>query len=69
MHEPHMQALRTKSADLPLILLIFGLGEAWEILSVETMYVGLIVIALLGFLFSLALTELERWLVPWKAAF
>lgn len=64
-----MQALRTKSADLPLILLIFGLGEAWEILSVETMYVGLIVIALLGFLFSLVLTELERWLVPWKAAF
>lgn len=64
-----MQALRTKCADLPLILLIFGLGEAWEILSVETMYVGLIVIALLGFLFSLALTELERWLVPWKAAF
>jgi len=49
-----------------------GLGHmiwnAWEILSVETMYVGLIVIALLGFLFSLALTELERWLVPWKAA-
>jgi len=50
-----------------------GLGymiwNAWEILSVETMYVGLIVIALLGFLFSLVLTELERWLVPWKAAF
>ncbi|MCK0509528.1 ABC transporter permease [Aromatoleum buckelii] len=49
-----------------------GLGHmiwnAWEILSVETMYVGLIVIALLGFLFSLALTELERWLVPWKTA-
>jgi NitT/TauT family transport system permease protein len=49
-----------------------GLGHmiwnAWEILSVETMYVGLIVVALLGFLFSLALTELERWLVPWKAA-
>lgn len=64
-----MQALRTKSADLPLILLIFGLDEASKILSVETMYVGLIVIALLGFLFSLVLTELERWLVPWKAAF
>jgi ABC-type nitrate/sulfonate/bicarbonate transport system permease component len=49
-----------------------GLGymiwNAWEILSVETMYVGLIVIALLGFVFSLVLTELERWLVPWKSA-
>lgn len=48
-----------------------GLGymiwNAWEILSVEMMYVGLIVIALLGFLFSLVLTEVERWLLPWKA--
>lgn len=45
----------------------FMIWNAWEILSVETMYVGLIVIALLGFLFSLALTELERYLLPWKA--
>lgn len=29
-----MQALRTKSADLPLILLIFGLGEASKIVMV-----------------------------------
>ena len=47
-----------------------GLGymiwNAWEILSVETMYVGLIVIALLGFVFSLVLNEVERKLVPWK---
>ena len=47
-----------------------GLGymiwNAWEILSVETMYVGLLVIALLGFLFSMVLTEVERVLVPWK---
>ena len=49
-----------------------GLGymmwNAWEILSVETMYVGLIVIAALGVLFSLILNEVERYLVPWKAA-
>jgi NitT/TauT family transport system permease protein len=47
-----------------------GLGyliwSAWEILSVETMYAGLIVIALLGFLFSMILTEVERLLVPWR---
>ena len=47
-----------------------GLGymiwNAWELLSVETMYVGLVVIALLGFLFSLLLTEIERLVVPWK---
>ena len=47
-----------------------GLGymiwNAWEILSVETMYVGLLVIAVLGFAFTLLLNELERWLIPWK---
>ncbi len=48
-----------------------GLGymiwNAWEMLSVETMYVGLLMIALLGFLFTFALNELERWIIPWKA--
>jgi NitT/TauT family transport system permease protein len=47
-----------------------GLGymiwNAWEVLSVETMYVGLLMIALLGFLFTFALNELEHWIIPWK---
>jgi NitT/TauT family transport system permease protein len=47
-----------------------GLGymiwNAWELLSVEQMYVGLLVIAFLGFLISVTLNELERKLVPWK---
>ncbi len=49
-----------------------GLGymmwNAWEILSVETMYVGLIVIAFLGVIFNLILNEIERMLVPWKTS-
>ena len=49
-----------------------GLGymiwNAWEILSVETMYVGLISIAVLGLLFTLLLNELERIIVPWKSS-
>lgn len=44
----------------------FMIWNAWEILSVETMYVGLIVIALLGFVFSMVLNEVEREIVPWK---
>lgn len=48
-----------------------GLGymiwNAWEILAVEAMYVGLIVIAVIGYLFSLLLNEVERWIIPWKA--
>ncbi|OIQ93985.1 putative aliphatic sulfonates transport permease protein SsuC [mine drainage metagenome] len=47
-----------------------GLGymiwNAWEILSVETMYVALITIAVIGYLFSLILNELEHWIIPWK---
>ena len=49
-----------------------GLGyliwNAWELLAVEAMYVGLIVIALLGFILSLVLNELERLIVPWRTA-
>jgi ABC-type nitrate/sulfonate/bicarbonate transport system permease component len=49
-----------------------GLGymiwNAWELLSVESMYVGLLVIAFLGYGISLLLTELERKLIPWKAS-
>ncbi|RXZ33673.1 ABC transporter permease [Oxalobacteraceae bacterium CAVE-383] len=44
----------------------FMIWNAWEILSVETMYVGLIVIALLGVIFSIVLNEVESKLVPWK---
>ena len=36
------------------------------ILAVEMMYVGLLVIAVLGFVFTLILNELERWIIPWK---
>jgi ABC-type nitrate/sulfonate/bicarbonate transport system permease component len=48
-----------------------GLGyliwSAWSTFAVEEMYVGLFVIALIGFLITLALNELERIIIPWKA--
>jgi ABC-type nitrate/sulfonate/bicarbonate transport system permease component len=48
-----------------------GLGyliwNAWQILDVNVMYVGLFMIALIGFLFTHVLNALERWIVPWKA--
>lgn len=46
----------------------FMIWNAWELLAVETMYVGLIVIALLGFILSSLLSELERVLVPWRTS-
>jgi NitT/TauT family transport system permease protein len=45
-----------------------GLGymiwNAWQILSVNTMYVGLIMIALVGFALTVILNEIERYLIP-----
>ncbi len=46
----------------------FMIWNAWQVLTVDTMYVGLLVIAVLGFLFSLALDEIERYLIPWKGS-
>src|SRR5262249_26298749 len=48
-----------------------GLGyliwSAWETFAVEQMYVGLFTIALIGFALTVALNELERVIIPWKA--
>lgn len=48
-----------------------GLGyliwSAWETFAVEQMYVGLFMIAIIGFALTLLLNELERVIIPWKA--
>jgi NitT/TauT family transport system permease protein len=45
----------------------FMIWNAWQVLTVDTMYVGLLVIAILGFVFSVLLDVVERWLIPWKS--
>jgi len=48
-----------------------GLGyliwTAWSTFAVEEMYVGLFAIAIIGFMITLGLNELERVIIPWKA--
>lgn len=44
----------------------FMIWNAWQLYSVETMYVGLLVIAVIGYLLSLLLAELGRLLIPWN---
>ena len=39
---------------------------SWQVFQVEKMYVGLLVIALLGFGTAILLNYLERALIPWK---
>ncbi len=45
----------------------YMIWNAWQLMSVDTMFVGLVVIALLGFAFTWMLDEIERRLLPWKA--
>ncbi len=40
--------------------------QSWQTFAVNEMYVGIVVISLLGYLSFLALDELGRMLVPWK---
>jgi ABC-type nitrate/sulfonate/bicarbonate transport system permease component len=44
----------------------FLIWNAWTTFAVEQMYAGLFMIALIGFLLTLALNELERFVIPWK---
>jgi ABC-type nitrate/sulfonate/bicarbonate transport system permease component len=45
----------------------YMIWNAWQLMTVDTMYVGLIVIAILGFALNLALDEIARWLLPWRS--
>jgi len=45
----------------------YMIWSAWETFAVAKMYVGLFVIALIGFAISLLLNEIERWVIRWKA--
>jgi len=45
----------------------FMIWNAWQLYSVETMYVGLLVIALIGYAMSLLLGSIARTVTPWRA--
>jgi NitT/TauT family transport system permease protein len=44
----------------------FVIWRAWQLLAVEDMYVGLVVIAFIGILSFWLLDAIETWLLPWK---
>jgi ABC-type nitrate/sulfonate/bicarbonate transport system permease component len=44
----------------------FLIWTSWQIFQVEKMYVGLLIIAVIGFGSAIALNRIERVLVPWK---
>lgn len=40
--------------------------EAWQVFAIERLFVGLVIISILGYLLSVALDELERLVIPWR---
>jgi ABC-type nitrate/sulfonate/bicarbonate transport system permease component len=48
-----------------------GLGyliwNSWELLQVDYMFVGIVVIGILGLVFSVVFQEIENKVIPWKA--
>ncbi|WP_040292462.1 ABC transporter permease [Acetonema longum] len=40
--------------------------RAYDMFDIEQMFVALIVLSVLGYLFSLLLDQIERWVIPWK---
>jgi ABC-type nitrate/sulfonate/bicarbonate transport system permease component len=45
----------------------FMIWSAWETFAVEDMYAGLFTIAIIGFILSVALNEIQRHAIPWKS--
>jgi ABC-type nitrate/sulfonate/bicarbonate transport system permease component len=45
----------------------YMIWSAWETFAVKKMYVGLLVVAVIGFVISLVLNEVERLVIRWKA--
>ena len=41
--------------------------NSWELLQVDTMFVGIVTIGILGLITSAAFQEIERKVIPWKA--
>jgi NitT/TauT family transport system permease protein len=42
--------------------------NSWELLQVDTMFVGIVTVGILGLITSAAFQEIERKVVPWKAS-
>jgi NitT/TauT family transport system permease protein len=46
----------------------YMIWNAWQTMDIDTMYVGLLTIGVIGFVISYLLNEIETWLIPLKRA-
>lgn len=44
----------------------YRIWESYSIFNIPEMFVSFIVMALLGYIFTVVLDELEHWIIPWK---
>jgi ABC-type nitrate/sulfonate/bicarbonate transport system permease component len=45
----------------------FLIWSSWEMLLIDKMFVGLLVIAVIGTLLTILLREIQRWAIPWRS--
>jgi len=45
----------------------YMIWNSWELLQVDVMFVGIVTVGLLGMIATVALQEIERKVIPWKA--
>lgn len=44
----------------------YRIWESYSIFNIPEMFVSFVVMAVLGYIFTVILDELERWIIPWK---
>jgi ABC-type nitrate/sulfonate/bicarbonate transport system permease component len=45
----------------------YMIWNSWELLQVDIMFVGIVTVGILGLITSVAIQEIERYVIPWKA--
>jgi len=45
----------------------YMIWNSWELLQVDVMFVGIVTVGVLGLIATVALQEIERKVIPWKA--
>jgi NitT/TauT family transport system permease protein len=44
----------------------YRIWESYSIFNIPEMYVSFVIMAILGYVFTVVLDEIERWIIPWK---
>ena len=58
---------RNYGASQTVMFTLIVFWNSWELLQVDTMFVGIVTVGFLGLIASALFQEIERKVIPWKA--